>query len=88
LALLEKVRQSHAPQDVRRLGELDVVVADDLHTIAPGVTEIKKRSWQHLDTDIGQRLADRLWVVHHEPEVPTIVCGLTASFLKREELVA
>src|SRR5438552_722927 len=35
--VLGKMRQPHAAQDVWRFGELDVVVADDLYAIAPGV---------------------------------------------------
>src|SRR6185437_1086135 len=39
---LGEVRQPEAAQDVRRLRELDVVVANDLHPVAPGIEEIQK----------------------------------------------
>ena len=36
------MRQAHAAQYVRRLGELDVVVADDLDAVAPRIEEVEK----------------------------------------------
>jgi hypothetical protein len=42
LLVLGKMRQPHAAQDVRRLSELDIVIADDLYAVAPGVEEIEK----------------------------------------------
>src|ERR1044072_1613331 len=80
--------QVHAAQHVRRLGELDVVVADDLDAIAPRVEKIEKPARQHIDSRVSQRLADGLLVVDHKPEVAAIVGGLGPTFLKREELVA
>ena len=60
------MRQSHAAQHVRRLGELDIVVADDLDAIAPRVEKVEKRAGQGLDPRIGQRLADGILVVDHK----------------------
>jgi len=51
--LLCQMRQSHAAQDVRRLGELDIVVADNLYAIAPRVEKVEKRAGQWLDTGFG-----------------------------------
>jgi hypothetical protein len=42
--VLCQVHQSHATQDIRRLGELNVVVTDDLYSIAPRVTKIQERT--------------------------------------------
>ncbi len=82
------MRQPHAAQDVRRLGELYVVVADDLEAIAPRVAEVEERPRQHFDACFDQRSADGVLVVDHEPEMATIVRRLVASLLEREELVA
>jgi hypothetical protein len=43
------MRQPHAAQHVRCLGELDVVVADDLYTVAPRIEEIEKLTGQRVD---------------------------------------
>ena len=57
----------------RRLGELYVVVANDLEAIAPRIAEVEKRSRQHL---------------HARLQMAAVVWRLFATFLKREELVA
>jgi SAM-dependent methyltransferase len=41
LALLERAR-AHPVEDLRRLGELDLAVVDDLHVVAPGVDEVER----------------------------------------------
>src|SRR5437763_7991999 len=82
------MRQSHATQHVRRLGELDVVVADDLYAVAPWVEEVEEPPGQRMDASIGQRRADCFFVIDHKPKVATIVSGLCTALLKREELVA
>ena len=48
LSALSKIGQTHAAQDMRRLRELDVVIADDLDAVAPWVEEIKEASRQNL----------------------------------------
>src|SRR5471030_2506875 len=53
LRLLGQVRQAHAAQYARRLGKLDVVIADDLHAIAPRVAEIEEGAGQRLDARLG-----------------------------------
>ena len=40
--VLRQVRQPHSAQYVGRLGELDIVVGDNLYAIAPRVEEIQK----------------------------------------------
>src|SRR5262245_980188 len=42
LPVLGKIGEPHAAQHIRCLGELDVVVADDLDAVAPWVEEIEK----------------------------------------------
>ena len=37
-----QVHQAHAAQHIGRLGELDIVVADDLNSITPRVPKIKE----------------------------------------------
>src|SRR6266849_1789638 len=64
--------ETHAAQHVRRLGELDVVVADDLYPVAPGVAEIEERARQRLDARRRQRAADRVLVVDHDTEMAAV----------------
>src|SRR5439155_20229282 len=70
------------------LGELDVVVADDLDAVAPRVAEIEELAGQGLDTGLGHRPAHRLLVVDHQAKVPAIVGRLLAALLQGQELVA
>src|SRR5262245_47134322 len=42
--VLGQVHQAHATQHIGRLGELDIVVTDDLDSVAPGVPKIKERT--------------------------------------------
>jgi hypothetical protein len=88
LCILGKMRQPHSAQHIRCLGELYVVVADDLEAIAPRIAEVEERSRQHLNARRGQRLADGVLVVNHKAEMSTVVWRLFAAFLKRKELVA
>ena len=82
------MRQSHAAQHVRRLGELNVVVADNLYAVAPWVEKVEKRSRQRLYPRVGQSLADCIFVVDHKSEMAVLVSGLSTAFLQCEELVA
>ena len=81
------MRQPYAAQHVRRLGELDTVVANDLDAIAPRVSEVEERSRQHLNACLGHCPAGRVLVVHNKTKVAPTVRRLAASLLKREELV-
>ncbi len=78
----------HAAQHVRRLRELDVVVADDLDAVAPGVAEVEEAARQRLDARLDQRVAHGLLVVDDEAEMTAVVGGLLAALLQRDELVA
>jgi len=82
------MRQSHAAQHVRRLGELDVVIADNLDAVAPRVEKVEKRAGQRLDSRIGQRLADGILVVDHKPKMAAFVSRLSTALLQCKELVA
>jgi hypothetical protein len=88
LLVLSEMRQSHAAQHVWRLGELDIVVTDNLDAIAPWVEKVEKRSRQRLDPGIGQSLADCIFVVDHKSEMAALVSRLSSAFLHCEELVA
>jgi len=52
------MRQTHAAQHVRRLGELDVIIADNLYAVTPRIEKIEKRPGQRFNTRVRQRLAD------------------------------
>src|SRR6476646_8981693 len=88
LRVLGKMSQAHAAQNVRRLRELNVVVADDLDAVAPRIAEVEERPRQCFDARLGQCLANGLLVVDDEPKVATVVRGLSASLLQRQKLVA
>ena len=81
------MRQSHATQHVRCLGELDVLVADNFYAIAPRVEKVEKRAGQRLDPRVGQRPADGILVVDYKPKMTSLVSGLSAPLLQREKLV-
>ena len=82
------MRQSHATQHVRCLGELDVLVADNLYAVAPRVEKIEKRAGQRLDPRVGQLPAHGVLVVDYKPKMTSLVSGLSAPLLQREKLVA
>ena len=72
------MRQAHAPQNVRSLGELDIVIAHDLDAIAPGVTKIQKRTVDRLDPRRPEGGARRLLVIDNEADMPAVIGGLFA----------
>src|SRR6185312_16601486 len=80
--------QTHAAQHVWRLGELDVLVADNLDAVAPGVEKVEKRAWQRFYPLVSERLTDGLLVVDHKPKMTPIVSRLSSASLQREKLVA
>jgi hypothetical protein len=87
LRVLRKMRKPHPSQHVRRLGELYIVVRNDLKAIAPRIAEVEERSGQDINARFGQRPANGVLVIDHKPEMATVVWRLFAAFLKREELV-
>ena len=82
------MREPHAAQHVRRLGELDVVVADDLYAVPPRVEEIEELTGQRVHARLCQRLADGVLVIDHESKMAAGVGGLLTALLQRQELVA
>jgi 2,3-bisphosphoglycerate-independent phosphoglycerate mutase len=86
--VLGQVRQPHATQHIGRLGELNVVVTNDLYAVAPGIAKIKELTIEYADTSRLECLAGRLLVVNHEAKVATIVRRLPATLLKRNKLIA
>src|SRR5437762_9091306 len=82
------MRESHAAQDIRRLGELNILVADDLDAVAPRVEKVEKRSREGLDSRVGQCFAGRFLVIDHKSKVTPIVGGLRAALLERNKLVS
>src|SRR5262249_44937559 len=86
--VLRQMGEPHPAQHVPGLGELDVVVAEDLYSVAPRVAEIEEGAGQRLDARRRQRTAHRVLVVDHESKMTAVVGGLGAAFLQREELIA
>src|SRR5262245_9947371 len=86
--VLRQMGEPHPAQHVRRLGELDVVVADDLYSVTPGIAEIEEAAGERLDPRRRQRAAYRVLVVDHETKMTAVVGGLGAALLQRQELVA
>src|SRR6185369_11962759 len=69
-------------------GELDVVIADDLDPVSPGVVEIEEWARLGLDARVRKRLANRLLVVNDKAEVASVVARLLPPRLQCQELVA
>jgi hypothetical protein len=88
LCVLGEMCEPHTAQDVGCLGKLDVVVPNDFEAIAPGVAEVEEWSDQHLDARLHQGLVNGGLVIDDKSEVATVIWWLTASLLKREELIA
>src|SRR5690242_13828598 len=80
--------QTHAAQHVWRLGELDVLVADNLDAVAPRVEKVEKWAWQWFYPRVSERLTDGILVVDHKPKMTPIVSRLSSAFLQCKELVA
>src|SRR6266478_6480748 len=79
---LGEVRQPHAAQDVRRLSELDVVVADDLYAVAPRIEEIEKLTGERFHARLRQGAAHGLFVIDNESKMTAVVGGLGAALLE------
>src|SRR5438034_3572409 len=82
------MREPHAAQHVWRLGELNILVADDLDAVAPRVEKVEKRSRESLDSRVAQCFAGRFLVVDHQSKVTPLVDRLRATLLERKELVS
>src|SRR5215470_561991 len=70
--VLREVREPHAPQHVRCLGELNIGVSDDLDAVAPRVEKVEKRSRQGLNACISQRPTYGFLVIDDQAEVAAI----------------
>src|SRR5262249_14836064 len=88
LFVLGKMQQPHPAQHIRRLGELYIIVADDLYTVAPRIEEIEELTGQRVHTRVRQRVADGVLVINHESKMTAVVRGLSTALLEREELIA
>src|SRR6266508_2377439 len=69
LLVFRQMREPHSAQHVRRFGELDIVIADDLDSVAPGVEEIEKGNGQRLDARGRERAAHGVCVVDLERDM-------------------
>jgi hypothetical protein len=56
--ILAEMPQPHPAQHVRRLGEWDVFIADNLDTVPPRIAEIEKPAGQDGNASLRQRGAD------------------------------
>src|SRR5262249_48201099 len=77
-----------ATQYVRRLGELDVVVADDFYAVAPWVEKVQELPGQRFDARVVQCVSDRFLVIHDQAEMTAVVSRLLTALLQGKELVA
>src|SRR5262249_37023797 len=82
-----QMQKTHAAEDIRRLAELNVVIAHDLDPVSPRIQKIKETPGQDLDAGRDQSRAQCLLVVHHQPEVAPVVGCLPASPLQGDELI-
>src|SRR5262245_64925444 len=73
---------------MRRLGELDIVVAHNLDAVPPRIEEVQEPPGQRLYARGSKSLPHRFLVIDHQPEMPSIIGGLPPTLLQREELVA
>src|ERR1700746_2960523 len=80
--------QPHAAQHVWCLGELDIVVADDLDSVAPWIGEVEIRTRQRFDAGLDQRFAGGILVIDDKSKMAALVSGLRTALLQRKELVA
>src|SRR5215475_6571945 len=81
------MRKTHAAEHVGRLAELDVVIAHNLDPVSPRIQKIKKTPGQDRNASRDQSRAECLLVVHHKPEMTSVIGGLPASPLQGDELI-
>src|SRR3954469_20527839 len=79
-------RQAHRREDVSWLGELHLVVLDDLDAVARRIAEVEPTTRQDVDARGLERGARGLLVLDDEPEVRFLLAR--AALEQREELVA
>src|SRR6185369_5452630 len=88
ILILGQVREPHSAQHAGCLGELDVVVSDDLDAIAPRVAKIEEAPFERGDTSRLELLAGRFLVIDNQTEMATVISGLFTAPLQRNELIA
>src|SRR6267154_3390118 len=71
LGLVES--KSHRVQHMRRLGELNIPVFDDLDTIAPGVEKVEERPGQEAPARGLHLRPYTRTIIDDEPEMPAAV---------------
>jgi hypothetical protein len=67
---------------------LNIIVADDLDAVAPGIAEVKEMAvyWGYAGCVEGA--PGCLLVIDHETEMAASVCTLIPSLLQGDELIA
>ena len=55
------------------LGELDIGILDDLHTIAPWIPELHTPSGQQFHSSVLELLSDLLFIVYDEAKMAASV---------------
>ncbi len=66
---------------------MNILVADDFDTVAPGVKKIQETTWQDLDFQFFQSLTDGFLVIDDQTNVAPIIWCLRATLRKINELV-
>src|SRR5215469_11248 len=87
MLVLGEMSQAHSAQYIGGLSELDIVVADDLDAVAPGIAKIEEGPTNQRDTSGIERFAGRLLVIDDESDMTAIVGGLSSPLLQGDELV-
>src|SRR5215472_3490072 len=80
--------EAHCMQYMRRLGELNIGVLDDLDAIAPRVEKIEERSGQEPSARRLDPRAHAGAVIDDEAEMPALVFVAGFGFHQIDELVA
>jgi hypothetical protein len=81
------MRETHATQNVGRLGELNIVIADDLDAVAPRIAEVEEAAIYWGDASSQKSAPGRLFIIDNKTEMAAIIRGLRATLLKGDELV-
>ena len=79
--------EPHSAQHGGGFGELNVLVTNDLDTVAPWIEEIKKRPGKDCYARLGKGRADGFLIVDSEAEMPTVVRALGTPFSERDKLI-
>src|SRR5215469_13672361 len=80
--------EAHCMQYMRRLGELNIGVLDDLDAVSPGVEKIEERSGQEPSARRLDPRAHARAVIDDKAEMPALVFVASFGFHQVDELVA